>query len=71
MNQEQTRDKCKHYAKPECKYKDDELMKNLVNYLEPRQYTPKSKGPEYGKMQEEVNKKLCNNCDSFEKKSRE
>ncbi len=66
MNQGQTYNNCEHHGMPQCKYKDDELMKNLVSYLEPQAgYTFTASGVEYGKMLEEVNNKMCSSCDSF------
>ena len=67
MNQGQTYNNCEHHGMPQFKYQDDELMKNLVSYLEPQaDYTFTASGVEYGKMQGEVNNKMCSSCDSFE-----
>ncbi len=34
MSQEKTFDKCKYFRKTKCKYRDDELMKQLINLME-------------------------------------
>ncbi len=62
MNQEQASSSCEYFDSPKCPYRNEELMKGLIDGLDirHRKVLDHSKG-------EEVNKTFCNTCGSYKK----